>query len=26
LALNWNGAAVPAGTVLTIDVEFSEES
>ena len=25
LNLNWNGAAVPAGTVLTIDVEFSEE-
>lgn len=25
LALNWNGAAVPAGTVLEIDVEFTEE-
>jgi hypothetical protein len=26
LALNWNGAAVPAGTLLDIDVEFSEET
>ena len=25
LALNWNGAAVPAGTLLDIDVEFTEE-
>lgn len=25
LALNWNGAAVPAGTLLDIDVEWSEE-
>ncbi len=24
--LNWNGAAVPAGTVLTIDCEWTEES
>jgi hypothetical protein len=26
LSLNWNGAAVPAGTLLDIDVEFSEEA
>jgi len=25
LALNWNGASVPAGTLLDVDVEFSEE-
>jgi hypothetical protein len=25
LAMNWNGAAVPAGTLLAIDVELSEE-
>lgn len=25
LNLNWNGAAVPAGTLLNIDVEFTEE-
>ncbi len=25
VALNWNGAAVPAGTLLDIDVEFTEE-
>jgi hypothetical protein len=25
LNLNWNGAAVPAGTLLDIDVEFTEE-
>ena len=26
LNLNWNGAAVPAGTVLSMDVEFTEET
>jgi hypothetical protein len=25
LNLNWNGAAVPSGTLLDIDVEFTEE-
>lgn len=25
LNLNWGGAAVPAGTLLTVDVEFTEE-
>lgn len=25
-SLNWNGAAVPSGTLLDIDVEFTEES
>lgn len=26
LGMNWNAAAVPAGTVIDIDVEFTEES